>query len=266
MARIAFRLGGSYLTRAELAPADAVLAWAEGVLGRASAGSADLLHLRALLSETRGERETSLALYRRAIVRSPAALTPLTRVFALRNLGEALSHSEPHESVALYGLALAIIEADELDDAMRTAVDNTMGYALVCIGDLAGGRLKLEQALREARSRGRRRTELYAGFNLGIVSELAGAAGDARSSLETVRDEAIAGSLGELALWAEIRLAWLELKTGRGPEARARLLGTFPGAVPLAYRDATGVLRALLALRASPAATPWHTRGRAAVT
>lgn len=44
-ARIAFYLGGSYVTRAELAPADAVLAWAEGLLGRAAAGSADLLHL-----------------------------------------------------------------------------------------------------------------------------------------------------------------------------------------------------------------------------
>ncbi len=253
-ARIAFHLGGSYVTRTELAPADAVLAWAEGLLGRASGGSADLLHLRALLAEARGQRDSSLALYRRAIVRSPTALTPLTRVFALRNLGEALSHSEPHESVALYGLALAIVEAEELEDSIRSAVDNTMGYALVCTGDLQGGRLKLEQALHEARSRLRKRTELYAAFNLAIVAELEGETDAARASLESVRDEALAASLRELALWAEIRLAWLDVKTGRAAAAQARLRAVFPAAIPLAYQDATGVVRALLGLRTSPAA------------
>ncbi|MFN2521369.1 MAG: hypothetical protein ABR525_10030 [Candidatus Limnocylindria bacterium] len=262
-ARIAFYLGGSYVTRAELAPADAVLAWAEGLLGRAAAGSADLLHLRALLAEARGERDKSLALYRRTIVRSPNALTPLTRVLALRNLGEALSHSEPHESVALYGLALAIVEADQLDDNVRSTVDNTMGYALICIGDLQGGRLKLEQALREANAHARKRTELYAAFNLAIAAELEGSADAARLSLEGVRDDAIAVSMRELALWAEIRLAWLDVKAGRTAEARTRLRSVFPAAIPLAYREATGVLHALLGLRASPAAARGELTGLA---
>jgi hypothetical protein len=64
VARIAFLLGSTYVSRNELVTADSILAWAEGMLGRRSATSADVVHLRALIAEARGERDESMALYR----------------------------------------------------------------------------------------------------------------------------------------------------------------------------------------------------------
>jgi hypothetical protein len=255
IARIAFLLGGAYVTRSELAPADAALAWAEGLLGRRASSSADLLHLRALIADVRGERDKATVLYRGAIQRSSAALTPLSRVIALRNLAEALSHSEPHESVALYGLALAVIDADELDETMRCAIDNAMGYALLCAGDLEGGRLKLRQAETEARRVKRRRIELYARFNLAIVAELGGDREAATAQLNDVRRDANSAEMSELARWADIRLAWLDTRSGERERARTRIGAAFPSHVPVAYREAVATLRALIDLEGKRSAS-----------
>jgi tetratricopeptide (TPR) repeat protein len=248
IARIAFQLGGAYVTRSELAPADAVLAWAEGLLGRRAASNPDLEHLRALAADVRGQREEAMKLYRRAIERGTTALTPMSRVLALRNLAEALSHSEPHESVALYGLALATIDADELDETMRSALDNTMGYALLCAGDIDGGQLKLRQALVEARRVGRRRIELYAQFNLAIVAELGGDLTTAAAELAAVGQAAASAGVDDLARWSEIRSAWLDARSGEREHALTRIRRAFPAAVPVAYRDTVATLRSLLDL------------------
>jgi len=254
IARIAFQLGGAYVTRSELVPADAVLAWAEGLLGRHAASSPDLEHLRALIADVRGHREAAMTLYRRAMERGAAALTPMSRVLALRNLAEALSHSEPQESVALYGLALATLDADELDATMRSALDNTMGYALLCAGDIDGGRLKLRQALVDARRVGRRRIELYAQFNLAIVAELGGDIAAAASELAAVTQAAARAGLDDLARWSEIRSAWLDARSGDRDRALARIRTAFPSAVPVAYRDTVATLRSLLDLAGPRAA------------
>lgn len=254
IARIAFQLGGAYVTRSELAPADAVLAWAEGLLGRRAASSPDLEHLRALIADVRGQREEATALYRRAIQRGANAITPMSRVLALRNLAETLSHSEPQESVALYGLALATIDADELDETMRSALDNTMGYALLCTGDIDGGQLKLRQALVEARRVGRRRIELYAQFNLAIVAELGGDLAVAALELTAVSQAAADAGLDDLARWSEIRAAWLDARSGQRAKAQARIRRAFPAAVAVAYKDSVATLRSLIELDGSRAA------------
>jgi tetratricopeptide (TPR) repeat protein len=248
IARIAFQLGGAYVTRSELAPADAVLAWAEGLLGRHASSSPDLEHLRALIADVRGQRDDAMTLYRRAIERGATSLTPMSRVLALRNLAEAISHSEPQESVALYGLALATIDADELDETMRSALDNTMGYALLCAGDIDGGQRKLRQALADARRIGRRRIELYAQFNLAIVAELGGELVGAAAELAAVSQAATHAGLDDLARWSEIRSAWLDARSGDRESALARIRRAFPAAVPVAYRDTVATLRSLLDL------------------
>jgi hypothetical protein len=189
-----------------------------------------------------------MTLYRRAIERGANALTPMSRVLALRNLAEALSHSEPQESVALYGLALATIDAEELDETMRSALDNTMGYALLCAGDIDGGQLKLRQALLDARRVGRRRIEQYAQFNLAIVAELGGDIEAAASGLAAVTQAAAHAGLDDLARWSEIRSAWLDARSGAKEQAMTRIRKTFPSAIPVAYRDSVATLRSLLDL------------------
>jgi tetratricopeptide (TPR) repeat protein len=248
IARIAFQLGGAYVTRSELAPADAVLAWAEGLLGRRAGSSPDLEHLRALIADVRGQRDDAMKLYRRAIERGATALTPMSRVLALRNLAEALSHSEPQESVALYGLALATLDADELDETMRSALDNTMGYALLCAGDVDGAQLKLRHALGDARRVGRRRIELYSQFNLAIVAEFGGDLTAAAAELAAVAQAAAHAGLDDLARWSEIRSAWLDARSGERERALARIRRVFPSAVPVAYRDTVATLRSLIDL------------------
>lgn len=264
VARIAFQLGGAYITRSELAPADAVLAWAEGILGTRSEAAPDLSHLRALIAELRGGRDESMALYRQAIRGAPAALTPLSRVLALRNLAEALAHSDPREAVALYGLALAVINADELEDSARCAIANAMGYALLCSGDLDSGRLKLGQALEEARRVERPRIALYARFNLSIVDELRGDITAARAKLDDVRGGASRVGLDEIASWAAIRIAWLAARSGDADAARTLLRTVFPAAVPVAYREAVSTLRAIADLGGPRAAAARRDLGHVA--
>lgn len=248
VARIAFLLGSTYVTRNELVAADSVFAWAEGMLGRRSTTSADVLHLRALIAEGRGERDEAMALYRDVLRRANVALTPMSRVLAMRNLAEALAHSEPHESSALYGLALAVLDADELDTPMRCTIDNGMGYALLCGGDIEGARLKLGQALTEARRVASQRVELYARFNLSIVDELSGDLAQAEAGLRAVEADAQRYDVEGLAAWARIRLAWLQLKAGARAAARTTLRQTFASPPGIGYRDAVAALSAILDL------------------
>lgn len=246
VARIAFLLGSVYISGNELVAADAVLAWVEGILGDRAAKSADVLHLQALIAEGRGHRDEAMTLYREVLKRANFALTPMTRVIALRNLAEALAHSQPQESAALYGLALAVLDTDELDSAMRCAIDNGMGYALLCSGDIDGARLKLQQALTEADRVASGRVQLYAKFNLAIVDELSG---DLAAALNSLRDvEAAASSTGidELAGWARIRIAWLMLRSAGREAATAALRKAFPSAPGTGYRDAIAALSALI--------------------
>src|SRR5205814_3975020 len=167
--RIAFLLGAIHLGRDEEVATDAVLAWAEGFLGAKADANADVVHLRALLAERRGQRDVATALYRRVLQRANVALTPMTRVLAMRNLAATLAHSHPRESSGLYAMALATLDADELDAGTRSTIDNGMGYALLCAGDIEGARLKLDQAHDEAHLLGNERVEVFASFNLAIA-------------------------------------------------------------------------------------------------
>ena len=248
VARIAFLLGSTFVARNELIAADSVLAWGEGLLGRRSATSADVLHLRALIAEARGRRDEAMALYRDVLKRASVALTPMTRVLAMRNLAEALAHSDPHESSALYGLALAVLDADELDAAMRCTIDNGMGYALLCGGDIDGARLKLGQALIEARRVNSERVELYARFNLAIVDELDGDLGAATAGLRAVEADAKRYDVEGLGEWASIRLAWLQFRSGETAAAGTTLRRAFPSPPGIGYRDAVAGLRAIVGL------------------
>lgn len=248
LARIAFLLGGIYISRNESAAADAVLAWAEGVLGRRAAASADVLHLRALIADGRGERNDALALYRQVLQLADGALTPMTRVLALRNLAETTAHSAPHESASLHGLALAVLDANELDDATRCTIDNGMGYALLCTGDLAGARLKLTQALADARRVDTERVQLHSRFNLSIADELSGDLDAAQGGLRELETDARRQGDTALARWCLIRSAWLRYRRGEATEAEAILRDAFPATPPDAYRDAITTLRSILRL------------------
>lgn len=254
LARIAFLLGGIYISRNEAAAADAVLAWAEGVLASRSATSADVLHLRALIADGRGERTAALALYRQVLQRADNALTPMTRVLALRNLAETTAHSAPHESASLYGLALAVLDANELDVATRCTVDNGMGYALLCSGDLDGARLKLTQALSEARRVNSERVQLHARFNLSIVDELSGELEKAHAALAELEADARRHGDGSLAQWCLLRAAWLRYRMGAADDAEAALREAFPSSPPGAYREAVTTLRSILRLQTRRAA------------
>jgi tetratricopeptide (TPR) repeat protein len=248
VARIAFLLGSTYVSANEMVAADSILAWAEGMLGRRSTTSADVLHLRALIADTRGERDQAMALYRDVLKRANVALTPMSRVLATRNLAEALAHSQPHESSALYGLALAILDADELDVAMRCTIDNGMGYALLCGGDVGGARLKLDQALVEAKRVVSERLELYARFNLAIVDELDGGVAAAEAGLRTVETDATRYDVAGLAEWARIRLAWLRFRSGDRAGATTALRRAFPAGPGIGYRDTVAALGAIVDL------------------
>lgn len=245
VARVAFTIGGLQVTASEPTAAEVTLAWAEGLLRRRATASPDLAHLRALVAEQRGEREHALAEYRAALRRRADALTPLSTVLAMRNLGALLVDAEPSEARSLYAVALAQLEAHELDPAIRPGLANALGYALICLGDLPAAREALGRAERDAVAHRRMRIVLYARFNRAITDELAGRTVDARATLADVERASAAADLPDLASWARLRLAWLDLRSGEVKGVAARL-GTLRGA---AYEDAVQVLRGILAYR-----------------
>src|SRR5205814_1268357 len=75
----------------------------------------DILHLRALIADRRGERKDAIAFYRRAIAKAGSALSPLSRVLELRNLAETLAHESPAEALTMYRHALETLRAHDLD-------------------------------------------------------------------------------------------------------------------------------------------------------
>lgn len=250
--RIAFLVGAIHLGRDEEVATDAVLAWAEGFLGTKAEANADVLHVRALLAERRGERDAATALYRRVLQRANAALTPMTRVLAMRNLASTLAHSYPRESAGLYAIALATLDAEELDDAARSTLENGMGYALLCGGDVEGARLKLDQARDDARRRGNERVDMFAWFNIAIADELAGHGTAAETKLADVERGARAVGLEELIGWTWIRRAWLRLRAGDRGGASRILRSSFPGTPRTEHRDAIATLDALVHLNDRP--------------
>lgn len=247
IARVAFTTGGLQVTASEPTAAELTLTWAEGLLGRRATASPDLAHLRALIAEQRGEREHALAEYRTALRRRAEALTPLSTVLAMRNLGALLVDADPAEARSLYAVGLAQLEGHELDPAIRPGLANALAYALICLGDLPAAREALGRAQRDAIAHRRTRVVLYARFNRAITDELAGRIGDARVTLADVERASGAAGLPDLASWARLRLVWLDLRSG-GTKGVAERLGALHGA---AYEDAVHVLRGILAFRQS---------------
>ena len=199
IARVAFTIGGLQITASEPAAAGVTLTWAEGLLGRRADLSPDVAHLRALLLEQQGDRERALAEYRTALRRRAHALTPLSAVLAMRNLGAALVDADPLEARSLYSLALAQLQAHELDPAIRPALTNALAYSLICLGDLGPAREALGRAERDAVAQGRARIVLYARFNRAIVDELEGAAPAAVSALIALEKAAGDADLVDIA-------------------------------------------------------------------
>ncbi|HEX4744311.1 MAG TPA: hypothetical protein VFW12_06535 [Candidatus Limnocylindria bacterium] len=247
IARVAFTVGGLQITASEAAAADVTLTWAEGMLGGRADAAPDIAHLRALIAEQRGDRDRALAGYRTALRRRAHALTPLSAVLAMRNLGAALVDSDPLEARSLYSLALAQLQAHELDPAIRPALANALAYSLICLGDLPTAREALDRAGRDAVAQRRARIVLYTRFNGAIIDELEGAAPAASSALAALEDEARDTGLEDIAAWARLRRAWLDLRRGETAGIAATLLRV-RGA---AYTDAVGALRAILAFQRS---------------
>ena len=206
--RIAFELGCVLLDDGGTQAAESVAAWSESF----SKGSSDVLHLRALIAERRGDRAEAIGLYRRAIASANSALSPLTRVLELRNLAETLSHESPAEAVTMYRHALETLQAHGLDPRLAPALHNGLAYAAICSGDLTLAEKELDAASRDA---GRLRVPLmrgYALYNRSIVFELRDQVTAATSALAQARSISESAGLRDLAAWCWIRQAWLELK------------------------------------------------------
>ncbi len=220
-ARSTWEIGCIYLERGELAAAEIASATADEAQGDEPVRSPDLAHLQALLYEARGQAAQAEERYRYAIARSARALTPYTRVAALRNLAAALTQREPDEAASLCGLALAVIEADQIDARLRPAILNILGYALLCLGRINDARERLLEAAAEAHRFGATRAGLYARFNLAITQELDGDLRGSRGVLEQVFEELAPSD--ELRGWCAIRLAWVALRSGEPERAQDTL-------------------------------------------
>src|SRR5256886_5511685 len=107
-ARLAFELGCVLLDDGGTEAAESVIAWAESF---SRSPSSDILHLRALIADRRGERTAAIAFYRRAIAKAGSALSPLSRVLELRNLAETLAHASPAEALTMDRHALETLRA-----------------------------------------------------------------------------------------------------------------------------------------------------------
>ena len=247
IARIAFTVGGLQITASEPAAAAVTLAWAEGLVGKRGEGAPDLAHLRALIAEQQGDRARALAEYRTALKRRSHALTPLSAVLAMRNLGAALVQGDPLEARSLYSLALAQLQAHELDPAIRPALANALAYSLICLGDLAAARESLGRAERDAVAQRRTRIVLYTRFNRAILDELEGHASTASTELSSLGRQAQDAGLEDIATWARLRRAWLDLRRGE----TAGIPATLVRARGAAYADAVHAVRAILAFRRS---------------
>jgi hypothetical protein len=246
VARAFWELGCLHLRHQRLEAAEVTLALARGALGGAADVAADVLHLKALIAERRGQVETARRGYRDAIA-SAGALSQLTRVTALRNLAASLTHSQPHESVALCEFALALVEADLLDERARPTINNVHAYALLCSGDLEGGAARAAMAYAEATHSGHELIAQYGRFNQAVAHELKG---DAPAALSMLQDLLVRTERdGELYGWIQLRKGWLATKAGDLAVANALLAEVRGDGHGHVYDQASATLRALIAFQ-----------------
>lgn len=242
-ARIAFELGALYITRNYTTPADILLldSDAEG-----HTGLGDLLHLRALIAESRGDHQHATMFYRDVLNAEVQSLSPSTRVLAMINLAASIHHRYPTESLALTELAIEMINARELHPRLRPAGLNIMGYALICLGRLQEARRALVSAGDEAARYGYQRVALYAAFNQAIIDELIGDYGSADVRLDEVARRS-AVPFPVLAGWVRIRQTWLAWLVGSAAEAGSLLAAAQSDLRDLRYAESIMFLDAILA-------------------
>lgn len=204
-ARLTLELGFVFISRGRLQTAEAILEWGTGVAG---SDAADVAHLRALLADCRGDYRTARAEYRLAIRRAPGALSTTTYALALTNLAVALAHENPQEAVELAELSLKTISAADLFGGIRPAVENTLGYSQIALGNIREAVVTLRDAFRHAESYGNERVALCAMFNLAIVDEMSGEIGEAVAKLSVIA-ERCREEISDLHAWCVLRLRWL---------------------------------------------------------
>ncbi len=209
--RIAFELGCLHLQAGGIDAAETV---ASNVQSHMADPSGEVLHLRALIAEFRGERGTAISIYRAAIAAATGELTPMTKVLAARNFAVAWCHESPSEACELYLRALELLKASDLDPRLEPTLRNGFGYSLICSARLADAEAQLRLAHDLATTMDRPVICAHSLFNQSIVAELrddlraASAAVEASCQLARVLD------LSDLVAWCAIRRTWLELKSG----------------------------------------------------
>lgn len=215
-ARLTFELGCVLLDEGGTEAAESVIAWAESFSRRPSS---DVLHLRALIADRRGERTDAIASYRQAIARAGSALSPLSRVLELRNLAESLAHESPAESLTMYRHALETLRARDLDPRLAPALHNGLAYAAICAADLDLAERELGAASRDAIRLGIPLMHAYALYNRSIVAELRDNLDGASAAIVQAREVSERAKLRDLVAWCGIREAWLGLKRKDRPAA-----------------------------------------------
>lgn len=208
-ARLTFELGCLLLDDGGTEAAESVIAWAESLSQRPSS---DVLHLRALIADRRGERRVAIAFYRRAIAKAGSALSPLSRVLELRNLAETLAHESPAEALTMYRHALETLRAHDLDPRLAPALHNGLAYAAICAADLELADAELDAASRDAQRLGIPLMHAYAIYNRSIVFELRDQIAEAGAAIVQAREVAESAKLRDLVAWCGIRDSWLALK------------------------------------------------------
>ena len=208
-ARLAFELGCVLLEDGGTEAAESVIAWAESFSRRPSS---DILHLRALIADRRGERTEAIAFYRRAIAKARTALSPLSRVLELRNLAEALAHQSPAESLTMYRHALETLRAHDLDPRLAPALHNGLAYAAICAADFELAERELDAAARDALRLGIPLMRAYAIYNRSILFELRDDIDAATHAIGEAREQSESARLRDLVAWCWIRESWLALK------------------------------------------------------
>jgi tetratricopeptide (TPR) repeat protein len=208
-ARLAFELGCVLLDEGGTEAAESVIAWAESFSRRPSS---DVLHLRALIADRRGERRDAITFYRQAIAKAGSALSPLSCVLELRNLAETLAHESPAEALTMYRHALETLRAHDLDPRLAPALHNGLAYAAICAADLDLAETELGAASRDALRLGIPLMHAYALYNRSIVAELRDKIDDASAALVQAREVSESAKLRDLGAWCRIREAWLALK------------------------------------------------------
>jgi len=239
-ARLAFELGCILLDEGGTEAAESVIAWAESF---SRSPSSDILHLRALIADRRGERREAIAFYRRAIAKAGSAVSPLSRVLELRNLAETLAHESPAEALTMYRHALETLRAHDLDPRLAPALHNGFAYAAICAGDLDLAETELAAASRDAARLRIPLMRAYALYNRSIVAELREKIDEASEALVQARAASESAKLPDLLAWCWIRESWLGLKrkdraAADLAAASARKLSGFSHAEALATLDA----------------------------